>query len=262
MDIAKSELINILKKYDYIFVDVLKHYKLPLRSRKIRDLMEEYKIVINNELKKNGFLKKRKKQIAERKKRLGYINSLETRKKLSESLKKVIHTNEWNSKVGKRGKIPWNKGLIGIYDKEQLNEIGKNSRRRIMEQLKRNGKIITPWFNKDACNFFNKINKKYNLKGQHALNGKEFYVKGLYYWIDFYSKKYNLIIEWNEDGHYELNEYTNRYILTNKHKNRQNLIKRKLKCHWINIRQKTFKEENIFKRIEKIIRKQQLKLVA
>jgi len=150
-----------------------------------------------------------------RKERDGYINSLEARKKLRKP----------KSKKGKR-----------------------NIRLGAIQRIKNTKGQIQPNYNRKACVFFKMLNKKYNLKGFYAENKGEFYIKELGYFLDFYSKKYNLVIEWNEADHY--NEKGN---LNEEHRQRQCEIKRLLKCHFINIRQKAFNEERIFARIEKII---------
>jgi hypothetical protein len=63
---------------------------------------------------------------------------------------------------------------------------------------------ITPRYNKDACKFFEYINSIFNLKGQHAENGGEHYIKDLGYWLDYIDFKNKLIIENNEKKHYDL----------------------------------------------------------
>lgn len=58
-----------------------------------------------------------------------------------------------------------------------------------------------PSFNRHACNFFSIVNKHTELNGQHALDGGECGVSG--YWVDFYDKKSNVIVEWDEEYHYK-----------------------------------------------------------
>lgn len=153
-------------------------------------------------------------------------------KKLSESHKENISIN--NSKYWK--------------GKKRSNETRLKIRKSIIKYKNEIIGNIHPWFNIKACKFFEKLNKKFNINGQYAKNKGEFFIKNLGYWVDFYSKKYNLVIEWNEErGHY------NNGKLTKKHKKRQNEIKKELNCIFINIREKSFKEERIFRKIGKII---------
>ena len=49
------------------------------------------------------------------------------------------------------------------------------------------------------------INKFYNYNFQHAMNGGEFRIKELGYWVDGYDKKKNIVIEFYERRHYKLN---------------------------------------------------------
>ena len=176
----------------------------------------------------------------------GKIVSKETCLKISKAKKGFKHIIESRKKISKNNA----KTMLG---KKHSNKTKEKMRQSFIKYHSID-KQLYPWYNKNACIFFDKLNKLYNLQGQHAENNNEKKVIG--YFIDFYSKKHNLIIEWNEEQHY----FQNRLIP--KHINRQNQIKRKLKCNWINIRQKTFKEENIFKRIENILRKNKIKIIA
>lgn len=58
-----------------------------------------------------------------------------------------------------------------------------------------------PRYNPDACELFDRINKEMGWSGVHALNGGEFYVKELGYWVDYYEPNLNIIIEYDELHH-------------------------------------------------------------
>jgi len=139
--------------------------------------------------------------------------------------------------------------------KKRSKQFKRDCRVRKLERLKDLKGQRAPFYNIEACQFFNILNKKYNLKGLHAENKGEFQVQTLGYFLDYYEPCYNIVIEWNEKAHYKNNK------LTELHKQRQHEIKSYLKCHFINIRQKTFKKENIFKKIEKIINYSEIKEV-
>lgn len=62
---------------------------------------------------------------------------------------------------------------------------------------------ISPRYNKFACKFFDYLNNKYNLKGQHAENGGEYFIKDLGYWLDYIDFENKIIIENNEKSHYK-----------------------------------------------------------
>jgi len=191
-----------------------------------------------------------------RKKRDGYINSPEARKKQSKKMKGKKFTKKLCNRVSKNKKGKKRKKLTqehkdnvskALTGKKFTKKHCNNIRISVINRLNKLKGQISPSYNKKACIFFNKLNKKYKLKGKHAENGGEFHIKGLGYFVDFYSKKYNLVIEWNEERHYDNNK------LSKKHLKRQNEIKKYLKCKFINIRQNTFKQKSIFKRIEKQI---------
>lgn len=168
-------------------------------------------------------------------------------KKLSEEHKLAISkANKGNPKLAYwKGKKQSKK----IIEKRRISFSNYLNKTRKKYNLK---KIVS--YNKKACQFFNELNKIYKLNGQHAEYKGEKQIIG--YFLDYYEPKLNLVIEWNEENHYELNR------LNIKHQKRQYEIKKYLKCYFINIRQKTFKKENIYKRIEKLIRKKYIKLVA
>ena len=74
-----------------------------------------------------------------------------------------------------------------------------------IEEIKFNGGQIHPGFNIIACDVIYWINKFYNYNFQHAMNGGEFRIKELGYWVDCYDKKKNIVIEFYERRHYKLN---------------------------------------------------------
>lgn len=63
-------------------------------------------------------------------------------------------------------------------------------------------KFVYPNFNKSACLFFDTLNKENNWNLQHALNGGEFYVDRLHYFLDAYDKEKNIVVEWYEKHHF------------------------------------------------------------
>lgn len=67
---------------------------------------------------------------------------------------------------------------------------------------------------------------------QHALNGGEYHVKELGYWVDGYDRENNIVYEWDEKHHYDV--YGN---LLERDLNRQKEIEDYLKCRVIRIKQ-------------------------
>lgn len=176
----------------------------------------------------------------------GKVRTEEMKRNVSKSIKKGF----------KNGRKVWNDGLKNPYSEETLKKMGVGSRKKFIRQMEEAGKIITPFYNNDACDFFTILNKRFKLKGVHAKNKGEHCIKELGYFVDFYEPTLNIVIEWNEKRHY----FQGR--LTPKHLNRQSMIKKKLKCSFINIKESTFDLEKSLSKIEKVIRKKRLKLVS
>jgi hypothetical protein len=101
---------------------------------------------------------------------------------------------------------------------KRIEEISKN---------KFNGEQIIPSFNKEACKIFDEISLKENIHIQHAMNGGEYYIKELGYWVDGYDKKNNVVYEFDEEFH--------KYQIE-KDINRQQEIENFLKCKFIRLK--------------------------
>ena len=81
-----------------------------------------------------------------------------------------------------------------------------NIERRLkrIEEIKENvfgGHQVIPSFNKEACKLFDDIMIKDGIFIQHAMNGGEYYIKELGYWLDGYDKENNVAYEFDEEYH-------------------------------------------------------------
>jgi len=92
-------------------------------------------------------------------------------------------------------------------------------------------------FNPTACEYFDWLNKFMGWNGQYATNGGEKEVRG--YFLDYYEPSLNLVIEWDEPGHYV------RGVLREKDIRRQQEIIKELKCEFYRYNQRT----NIIERV-------------
>ena len=101
---------------------------------------------------------------------------------------------------------------------------------RINKNLE-NGFQIFPNYNKYACGIFDSISKKESIHIQHAMNGGEYYIKELGYWLDGYDEENNIVYEYDETHHFD--KYGN---LNEKDKRRQDEITNYLKCKFIRLR--------------------------
>ena len=106
----------------------------------------------------------------------------------------------------------------------RLNKIKKANENRL------NDNQISPFFNKKGCLLFDKINKNENIYIQHAMNGGEYYIKKLGYWLDGYDKNNNVAYEYDEKYHFKNGELRQKDIT------RQKEIESFLKCKFIRIK--------------------------
>ena len=100
-----------------------------------------------------------------------------------------------------------------------------------IEENKLNGHQLMPMFNKSACKIFDEISLKENIHIQHAMNGGEYHIKELGYWLDGYDKDNNVVYEFDEEYH--------KYQIE-KDKIRQQEIEYVLKCKFIRINYKEY----------------------
>lgn len=87
-----------------------------------------------------------------------------------------------------------------------------------------------PAFNKNACHIFDKISKNKNIHIQHAINGGEFYIKELGFWLDGYDEINNIVYEYDEKHHFINGQLRETDI------NRQKEIENHLKCTFIRVK--------------------------
>ena len=154
----------------------------------------------------------------------GKNKSLETCKKISESLKKSITHKLVIEK--KRG-IP------------RSAEVKKKIRKAIIKDLQQKyGFQLSPNYNKIACKLFDKLNMELGWNGRHAENGGELHLKELGYWVDYYEPQYNVVIEYDEKRHRQQKE---------KDQQRQQEIQKYLKCIFIRISEETPNKLNLLK---------------
>lgn len=105
-------------------------------------------------------------------------------------------------------------------------------RRQMIERLSKTNKNFHPPYNENACKYFDELSKSTGCMIRHALNGGEFHIKELGYWVDGYDEVNNIVYEWDERHHFDKNgKLKDKDIL------RENEIKDFLKCKFIRIRE-------------------------
>lgn len=190
---------------------------------------------------------------------LGKKHSESTKNKLSEIKKGHYTSEETKEKISKANngknngmyckthsddykKILSNKfighGIPNSHNKEAIEKrriklIGKKAsdetKRKmrisaINHIIKNNGGICT-MHNINACIYLDNLSKENGWNLKHALNGGEFFVKNLGYFVDGYDVNNNIVVEFDEKLHYNKDG-----SLKNKDIIRQNEIINELKC--------------------------------
>lgn len=64
-----------------------------------------------------------------------------------------------------------------------------------------NGNQISPSYNTNACRIMDEYGKKNVYNFQHAMNGGQFYIKQLGYWVDGINHNNKIIFEYYENFH-------------------------------------------------------------
>ena len=134
-----------------------------------------------------------------RKSATGHTHTEETKRKLSEAARK--NNPMYNSKVVIRQvenrQEKWMATIQSTYHRRKLR---LKAIQRI-EEHKLNGHQLFPAFNPKACEYLNRLSETVGWDIQHAMNGGEYHIKDLGYWVDGYDKDRNIVIEYDEPYH-------------------------------------------------------------
>lgn len=157
---------------------------------------------------------------------------------LSKRMKQSKKMKEHNPMSGKR---PWNYGktgystsLKGRKHSQSSKEKMRVSRINYMNKLRGH---FYPNYSIRASSIFEKLNR-HGCNGVYAENGGECYIESLGYWLDFYDKENNLVIEYYERFHYKAD-----MKLRDKERNRELKIINNIHCNFIRIN--AFDEEHL-----------------
>lgn len=167
-----------------------------------------------------------------------------SKQKISESLKEKYDSGErksWNK--GKKWECDKLKGRFGDknpnkdgFYKNWIKKYGKEEADEKLKEFKNKQRIISfnkkmksgqgSWanYNEKACKIINEYAKKHDYNFQSALNGGEYCINELGYFLDGYDKEKNVVIEYYEKWHNKQIEKDNI---------RMNRIINKLKCKFI-----------------------------
>lgn len=156
----------------------------------------------------------------------------ERNKKISDALKGKKQSIEHREKLSKA-----RKGLlVGDRNPSKRPEVKAKIRKSIIKRLKDQfGNSFCPSYNKKGCAFFDQLAKETNTFIQHGGNIGEFYIKELGYWVDGYDKENNIVYEWDEKAHFNIDG-----SLKEKDILRQQEIDLYLKCKFIRFKESDY----------------------
>lgn len=104
-----------------------------------------------------------------------------------------------SSKIGNRNP---RYGDHRLKTEEHKRKIRISCIKYLNEKLSITNKSIAPRFNPMACKIIDEYGRQNGYNFQHAMNGGEFYIKELGYWVDGYDKEKNVVIEYFENNHW------------------------------------------------------------
>lgn len=128
----------------------------------------------------------------------GKSHSEESKQKIKEKRKLQVFSEEDIEKMsiaGKKRCEEYNHWLGRKHKSETIDKL------RVIHSKKIINNKWHPSFNITACNIIENYGKKYGYNFQHAMNGGEYFIKELGYWVDGYDKEKNVVIEYYETGH-------------------------------------------------------------
>ena len=156
----------------------------------------------------------------------------ESCKKISISIKKKWKNKKYRNKCLKN--FTKNQMVGRIFSHESKRKMRLSAIKRI-ERNRFDGHQMSPGFNPRACQFIEEYGKQHGYNFQHAMNGGEFHIEELGYWVDGYDKEKNVVFEYDEP-HHNIKQEKNDL-------QRMNEIKNHLKCTFIRYNEKTKKCE-------------------
>lgn len=156
-----------------------------------------------------------------------------------------IRSEESNIKRSKSCK----KAGCGLYNKgRKCTEKNKKLYRiQMIDRLKKTYKNFHPGYNTKACKIFDELMKQFKIEIQHALNGGEYHIEKLGYYVDGYDSLNNVIYEYDERRHYDVYGKLNE-----KDVKKQKDIEHYLNCKFIRIKWNEPINEKLYDKIQKI----------
>ncbi len=134
----------------------------------------------------------------------GRIQTEDEKEKRAAKLQGLTRSRESKKRYSKakRGKNNPRYGTHISKSEEHRRKIRLSCIEVIKNRLALAGKQMTPVFNPVACSAIDEYGTQYGYHFQHALNGGEYYIKELGYWVDGYDKDKNVVVEFYENNHW------------------------------------------------------------
>jgi len=119
----------------------------------------------------------------------------------SDEHKQVLHQFKWGVPISQDHRDKISNGLKGRVQSPETRRKMRLS--KINHIIKRNGSIA-PRYNKTACQYFDQMEKSRGWDGLYATKNGEFYVSSLGYFVDYYEPHKNVVVEYDEPKHYNV----------------------------------------------------------
>ena len=92
-----------------------------------------------------------------------------------------------------------------FYGQKHTNETRRKLRLNTIKYIEKiKGGKMFPLYNKKSCEYFQKMEKNKGWNGFYATKNGEYFIKDLGYWVDYYEPNENIVIEWDEPSHYNV----------------------------------------------------------
>lgn len=144
------------------------------------------------------------------------------------------HTEETRKKISETRKLKKIPGpTMSVDGLKRLRQ----KRIKEIEIDRYNGNQIIPSFNKKSCLFFDLLEKELGWNGHYATKNREYHIKELGYFLDYYEPTKNIVVEWDERRHYNVDG-----TLKEKDRVRQKQIEDFLRCKVLRIDERYFDE--------------------
>jgi hypothetical protein len=114
-------------------------------------------------------------------------------------------------------------------------ETSKKMRISAIQRIEKRYGICHPNYNLIACKYFDGIEKINKWNGMYATKNKEYHIKELGYFVDYYEPKLNIVLEYDEKNHFESGKLKYKDI------RRMREIKKCLHCKFLRYNENTKK---------------------